>query len=109
MTDRLQMNLMFNIAAFRIFRAKKFPARRQVVKKRAHLDLSSRGFATVTDDIDLATIDNDFGSCNGVGLSSSQAKSRDTGDAWQCFAAKSQCGHRMKIRSRSNLAGGMTL
>ena len=60
MTDRLQMNLMFDVAAFGILRTKKFPARWQVVKKRSHFDLRARGFTAVPHNVDFAAIDNDF-------------------------------------------------
>src|SRR5438094_510274 len=45
MTDRLQMNLMFDVTAFSVFRAKKFSARGHVIKKRAHHDFA-RGHLT---------------------------------------------------------------
>src|SRR4030095_1772607 len=109
MTDCLQMNLMFDVTAFSIFRAKKFLASEQVRKKRAPLDVSSRRFPAVAHDVDLAAIDDDFGSCNCAGLSRGQTKSRHTGDTRQCFAAKSQCRHRLQIGSRPNLARGMSL
>src|SRR4029453_9683723 len=109
MADRLQMDLMFDVTTFGIFGAEKFSARWQVIKKRAHLDLCPRRFAAIAHDVDLAAIDDDFGSCNCVALSSAQTKSRYTGDAWQCFAAKSQCRHSLQISGRPNLARGMSL
>src|SRR5216110_3068590 len=89
MTDRLQMNLMFDVTAFRVFRAKKFSACGQVIKKRAHLDLGSWRFAAIAHDINLTTVDDDLGSCDCAGLSRSQTKSRHTGDTRQCFAISS--------------------
>ena len=109
MTDRLQMNLVFNVTAFRVFRAKKFSARGQVIKKRAHLDLSSWRFAAVAHDINLTAIDDDLSSCDCAGLSRGQTKSRHTSNTWQCFAAKSQRRHRLQIGSRPNLARSMSL
>src|SRR6266849_1534294 len=109
MTDCLQMNLMFDVTAFRIFRVKKFYSRGKVIKKREHLDLRSRRFAAVAQEIDLAAVDDDFGSCNCATLSSGQAKSRHAGDTRQGFPTKSQRCHRLQIRSRPNLARGMSL
>src|SRR5215475_14082983 len=109
MADRLQMNLMFDVTTFGIFGAKKFSARRQIVKKRAHLDLCPRRFAAIAHDVDFAAIDDDLGSCNGVAFSSGQPTSRHTGDARQCFTAKPQCGYGLQIGSRANLARSMSL
>ena len=47
MTDCLQMKLMLDVAAFRIFGTKKFPPGGQVIKKRAHLDLRSGRFTSI--------------------------------------------------------------
>src|SRR5262245_63238807 len=80
MTDGLQMNLMFDVPAFSIFGTKKFSARGQVIKKRAHLDLSPRRFATVAHHVDLAAINDNLCSCNCARLSSGQAKSRHARD-----------------------------
>src|SRR5438874_10844910 len=109
MTDRLQMNLMFDVAAFGILRTKKFPARRQVVKKRAHFDLRAWGFTAVPYSIDFAAIDNNF--CPGyrARFTRSQAESRHTGDTWKRFAAKPERCNSLKVGSRANLAGGMPL
>src|SRR5438093_1570125 len=109
MTDRLQMNLMFDVTAFSVFRAKKFSARGHVIKKRAHLDLSSWRLDAIAHDIDLTTVDNDLGSSECARLSGSQTKSRHTRDTRQCFAAKSQCRHCLQIDSRPNLARSMSL
>ena len=68
MANRLQVDLMLNIAAFRIFGAKKFPARGQIEKKRAHFDLRSGRFTALADDVDLAAINDDLCSGNGAGL-----------------------------------------
>src|SRR6266480_1740942 len=103
------MNLMLDVAAFGVFEAKKFPACRQIVKKRANLDLRSRGFTPVAHDFELAAIDNDFGSGNRVSLTCRQAKSGHAGNARQRFATKSQRGDRLKIRSRPDLTGRMSL
>ena len=68
MTDCLKVDLMLDIPAFRVFGTEKFAARRQVVKKRAYLDLRPRCFTTVSHDVDLAAIHNDFSSGDGVRL-----------------------------------------
>src|SRR5437773_11623651 len=103
------MNLMFDVAAFRVFRTKKFSARGQVIKKRAHVDLGSGGFTAVAHDVELPAVDNDFRSSNRASLTCGQAKPRHARDAWQGFAAKSQRSDSFKISSRPNLAGGMPL
>jgi hypothetical protein len=90
---------MFDVTTLGIFGAKKFPARGQVIKKRANLDLSSGRFAAIAHDIDLAAVHDDLGSRNRASLSSGQAKSRHTRNTWQCFAAKSQCRHSLQIGS----------
>src|SRR5437870_8952529 len=99
MADCLQMDLMLDVATFGIFGTKKFSARWQVIKKRAYLHLCPRRFAAIAHDIDLTAVDDDFGSCHCVTLASGQTKSRYTGDAWQRFAAKSQCGYSLQIGS----------
>src|SRR6185437_4242995 len=109
MADRLQMDLMLDVTTFGILGAKKFSACRQVIKKRAHLDLCPRRLAAIAHDLDFAAIDDDLGSCNCVALSSGQTKSRYAGDTRQCFAAKSQCGDSLQIGSRPNLARSMSL
>src|SRR2546421_3526002 len=109
MSDGLQMKLMLDVAGFRVFGAQKFPAGRNIVKKRANLDLRSRGFTAVADHFNLAAVDDNFSSCDGARFARCQTKSRDTGDAWQSFTAKSKCRHRLKISSRANLAGGVSL
>src|SRR5438132_1622091 len=109
MADSLQMNLMFDVTAFGIFRAKKFPTCWHVIEKRAHLDLGPGRFTAIADDVDLAAIDDNLASCNCTDLSCGQAKPRHTRDTGQCFASKSQCGHGLQIGSRPNLACGMSL
>src|SRR4029077_9933997 len=109
MTDCLQMNLMFDVAAFGILRTKKLPARRQVVKKRAHFDLRAWSFTAVPHNVDFAAIDDNFCAGYRAGFTRSHAESRHTGDTWQCFAAKPQRSNSLKVGSRTNLAGGMPL
>src|SRR5882724_5002890 len=109
MADRLQMNLMLNVAALGVLRAKKFPARREIIKQRADLDLRSRGFTAVAHNFEPAAIDNDFCSSERAGFARSQAESRHAGDAWQRFAPKSECGNCLKIICRTNFAGRMPL
>src|SRR5262245_1427863 len=109
MTDCLQMDLMFDIAAFGILRTKKFPARRQVVKQRAHFDLRAWGFTAIPHKVDFAAIDDNFCSGYRTSFTRSQAESRHTGDAWQRFAAKAQRGNSLKIGSRTNFAGRVSL
>src|SRR6516165_9473089 len=109
MTDRLQMNLMFDIATFGILRTKKFSARRQVVKKRAHFDLRAWGFTAIPHKVDFAAVDDDFRSGYRAPFTRSQAKSRNTGDTWQRFAAKAQRGNSLKIGGRTNFAGRVSL
>ena len=100
---------MLDVAALGVFRTKKFATRGQVIKKRAHLDLRSRSFTPIAHNFELAAIDNDLGSCESARLACGQAESRHAGDAWQGFAPKSQRGDCLKIGSRANLAGGMSL
>src|SRR4030095_2788790 len=103
------MNLMFDVAAFGILRAKKFPTRRQIVKKRAHFDLRAWGFTAAPHNVDFSAVDDNF--CPGyrTRFTRSQAESRHTGDAWQRFATKSQGCDSLKIGRRANLAGRMPL
>src|SRR6266404_4811589 len=100
---------MLDVSAFCVFGTKKFPARRQVIKKRAHLDLRSRGFTSVAHNFELTTVDNDFGACDRMSLARGDAKSRHAGDARQGFAPKSQRRDCLKIRSRPYLTGRMSL
>src|SRR4051794_14033199 len=109
MPDNLQMKLMFNIAALRVFGAQKFPSGRDIIEKRADLDLRSRGFTAVADNFDLATVDDNFSSSDDARFTRCQTEARYAGDAGQCFAAESECRHRLKISSRANLAGGVSL
>src|SRR5439155_22882769 len=82
---------------------------REGIKKRTNLDLRSRCFTAVARDVDLAAINDNFGPGDGARFARGQAKSRHTGDAWQSFAAKSECCHGLKISSRPNLARRMPL
>src|SRR5260370_11014902 len=100
MTDRLQMDLMLDIAAFRAFGPEKLPARGQVIKKRTHLDLRPRCFTTVSHDVNLAAVDDDFRSGDGIRLACGQSKSRNAGDAEQCFAATSHHADSLQISGR---------
>ena len=109
MTDRLQMNLMFNVAAFGILRTKKFPARWQVIKKRSYFDLRAWGFTAVPHNVDFAAIDDNFCPGDRARFPRTNAESRHTGDAGQGFAAKPQCSDSLKIGSRTNFAGRMSL
>src|SRR5262245_54678710 len=109
MTDRLQMNLMFDVAAFGILRTKKFPARGQIVKKRAHFDLRAWGFTAIPHNVDFAAIDDNFRPGYCACFTRSEAESRHTGDTWQRLSAKPHRSNRLKIGSRTNLAGGMPL
>src|SRR6478736_4428144 len=109
MTDRLQMKLMFDVAAFGILRTKKFPARRQVVKKRTHFDLRARSFTAIPHYVDFAAIDDNFCPGDRARFTCTHAESRHTGDTRQRFAAKPERGNRLKISSRTNLAGRMSL
>src|SRR5260370_1679183 len=65
-TDRLQMQLMFDVAALGIFGAKKFAAGWYVVEKRAHFHLRTARFSPLADGFDLAALYNDFTSGNCV-------------------------------------------
>src|SRR6476620_1084537 len=109
MTDRLQMDLMFDVAAFGILRPKKFPARRQVIKKRTHFDLRAWSFTAVPHNVDLDAINDNFCPGDRARFTCTHAESRHTGDTRQGFAAKPQCGDRLKVGSRTNLAGRMSL
>jgi hypothetical protein len=108
MTDRLQMNLMFDVAAFGILRTKKFPARWQVVKKRSHFDLRAWRFTAVPHNVDFAAIDDNFCSGDRVPFTRSQPESRHTGDTRQGFAAKAERHDRLQVGSRTNFASGMS-
>src|SRR5436190_14828919 len=101
------MNLMFDIAAFGILRSKEFPARWQIVKKRAHFDLRAWRFTAVPHNVDFAAINENFCTRDRARFTRSQAESRHTRDTWQCFAAKPQRSNSLKVGSRANLAGGM--
>jgi hypothetical protein len=68
MPDRLEMNLVLNVTAFRVFRTKKFSTRWQIIKKRAHLYLRSGRFTAVAHNVNLAAIYDDFRSGNGIWL-----------------------------------------
>src|SRR5438477_12206201 len=105
----LQMNLMLDVTAFSTFRTKKFPARGQVIKKRAHLDLRSRGFTAVAHNVELAAVNDDFRSCNCASLARSQAKPRYAGNAWQRLTSKSQRSDGLKLSRSPNLDRGMAL
>src|SRR5438045_6239791 len=109
MTDRLQLNLMFDVAAFGILRAKKFPARRQVVKKRAHFDLGARRFTAFPHNVDFAAIDENFCTRERARFTRCHTESRHTCDARQRLAAKPQRRNSLKVGSRTNLAGSMPL
>ncbi len=103
------MELVLDVPAFGVLRAKKFPAGGQIVKKRTHFDLRSRCFAAVAHDVDLTAVHDDLRAGNSVRFARRQSKARNTRDARQSFSAKSKCADRVKIGCRTNLARGMTL
>ena len=70
MANGLKMKLVLDVAGLGVFRAEKFPARGQVVKKRAHFDLCSRRFTAIAHDVDLAAIHDDFGASDCIGFAS---------------------------------------
>src|SRR5437879_1222842 len=70
MSDGLELELMLDGPAFCIFRAEKFSASGQVVKKRTHFDLRSRRFTAVAHDVDLAAIHDDFGASDRIRFAS---------------------------------------
>ena len=109
MPDRLKMQLMLDVAAFGVLRAEKFPACRQIIKKRADFHLRARRVTTVADNVDLAAVDDNFRAGNRVRLACRQAKTRNTGDARQSFTAKSKRGDGGEIVSASNFTGRVTL
>src|SRR5437016_13040133 len=57
MANRLQMELVLNIPALGIFRAQKLATRRQLVKKRAPLQLRPGRFAGVAHECNLSPVD----------------------------------------------------
>src|SRR2546421_7250654 len=97
MSDRLQMQLMLDVATFCVFGTKKFPTRRQIVEQRAHFHFGSRRFAAVAYDVDLSAIDDDFSAGDRIRFARSEAETRNTGDARQRFAAKSQSLNSLQI------------
>ncbi len=109
MTDRLQMNLMFDVAAFGILRTKKFPARWQIIKKRSHFDLRAWRFTAVPHNVDFAAVNNNLCPGDCARFTCTHPESRHTGNARQGFAAKPQRRDCLKISSRTNLAGRMSL
>src|SRR5207249_7885275 len=68
MPDRLEMNLVLNVTAFRVFRTKKFSTRWQIIKQRAHFHLRSGRFTAVAHNVNLAAIYDDFRSGDGSWL-----------------------------------------
>src|SRR6476660_9528927 len=109
MTDRLQMNLVFNVAAFSILRTKKFPARWQVIKKRSRFDLRAWSFTAVPHNVDFAAVNNNFCPCDRARFTCTHAESRHAGDTRQGFAAKPQRRDRLQVGSRTNFACRMSL
>src|SRR5437867_11176149 len=99
---------MLDVATLGVFGTKKLPARRQLMDKRAHLDLCSGGFTAVAHSFEIAAIDNNFGPRDRVGFARAPAKPRHAGHTWQRFATKSQRGGRLKIRSTPDFTGSMS-
>ena len=81
MTGRLEVELVLDIAAFRILRAQKFSTRRQIVKNRADFYLGAGGFPAVSHRFDLASRDDDLRSGDCPRFARCQAKTRNAGNA----------------------------
>ena len=81
MTNGLQMNLVLDVAALRVFRAQKLPARGQIIKKGAHFHLRSGRFPAFAHDVDLASVHDDLAADNRFVFARRQSKTRDAGDA----------------------------
>ena len=109
MPRRLEMKLVLDVAALCVFRAQEFPARRQIVKNRAHFNLRAGSFAAIAHRFDPAARYDDFRACNRVRFTSGQPKARDAGDAGQRFAAKPKRGDRRQVGRRPDLARRMPL
>ena len=60
MSDRLEIELVLDVARFGILGAEKFPARRQIIEERAHLDLCPRRFSTIAHRLDSPAGDDHF-------------------------------------------------
>src|SRR5438132_10839324 len=88
MADGLQMKLMLAVTCLGGFGAQKFPARGQIEKKRAHLDLRSRRVAAVTHVFDASATDLHMRASQRAMLARGQNKPRHAGDARQRLAAK---------------------
>src|SRR6187551_766638 len=80
MPERLQMQLVFDVATFGILGAQELPARRQIVEKRPHFDLRARRFATVAHRFDASAIYADLSAGHRSWLAGGEAKTRDARD-----------------------------
>ena len=109
MADGLEVKLVLDVAGLGVFGAQKFPARGEIVEKRAHLDLRARCFAAVAHGLDFPAADEHLGAGEGVALAGGEAEARDAGDARQRFAAEAEGVDRGEVGARANLARGVAL
>ena len=102
-----ELELMFDVARFGRLCAEEFTASWQVVKKRAHLDLSARGVAAVADRFDAAAVHEDFGASQGMVFAGGEPEVGDGGDAREGFAAEAEGVDGCEIVPCSDFTGGV--
>jgi hypothetical protein len=109
MTQRLQHQLVLNVAGFRVFRAQEFSPSRQIVEEMFGFDQRPRGFATSSDSVYLSTIDQDLCSFDRIIKTGGQPKARNAGDARQSFSSETKRMNVCKVIAGPNLTGGVAL
>ena len=104
----LKMELVLDIPALGVLRTQKFPARRQIIKNGADLDLSAGSLPAVAHRFDLPARHDDFRSRNRLRFASAQPETRNARDTWQRFAAKPESGNRRQIGRRPDFTRGVS-
>jgi hypothetical protein len=102
-----QVELMFDVACLGGLCAEEFPTSREVVEKRAHLDLSARGVAAIAHCFDAAAVHEDFGASEGVVFAGGESEVGNGGDAREGFAAEAEGVDGCEIVSGADFAGGV--
>src|ERR1700733_9773338 len=109
MAQRLQRQLVVNVAGFGVLSAQKLSPSRQVIEEMFGFDQSTWCFSTSPDGIYLSTIDQDLCPFDRVARAGSQSKARDAGYTRQSFPTETKGMNISQVVAGPDLTGRMAL
>jgi len=103
--DRLRFDDLFEMRIFGVLCPQEFPSSREIVKQGAYFDLGAGRFATVLNADDFSSVDDDFGSGEGIRFAGCESKFGDARDTWDCFPSKAESVDRGEVLLRFDFRG----